>query len=123
MRLMQPKRQRRGIFLMDLLVAMAMAIALLMAMTVAISTLHRGERRLAESRAGTRRLEAALWTLQAGGVPDAQVAVERLPGDRPDRRVWVRVSLPATQERAAAGPGQSLVGLVPAERLPEGGGR
>jgi Tfp pilus assembly protein PilW len=116
---MKRRGHPRGIFLMDLMIALVMATALLMAMTVAVSALTRDERQMADTRAAARRLEMALAALQSGRAADAGVTIQRLPADPVGGEVWVRVSLPAPRD----GTGQSLVGLVPSGHVPEGGAR
>ena len=113
-RLIKPRRRARGIFMTDLLIALAMAFALLMAVTAAISAVDRGERQLSETRTAARQLEAALWTMQSGGTAPADVTIEPLPGPRANGQVWVRVSI-----APASGHGvrPNLTGLVPATSL------
>ena len=58
-------RSPRAFMLMDLVVALMIAVALLMSLTAAVAKLHRSERQMADSRAATRRLEQALIALQS----------------------------------------------------------
>jgi len=72
---------------------------------------------MADSRAGTRRLETALVALQTGGIADPDIKMERLPGGIADR-VWVRLSM-QLNEPTVAQPRASLVGLIPADKARE----
>jgi hypothetical protein len=112
------RRAGRGFLMVDLLIAVAIGGAVLISLGLAVGTLQRGERRMADSRADSRRLEESLLTLQAGGNADPALKIERL-GEGPEKRVWVRVSL--VREVPGGTPVQaSLVGLVPANKAPGG---
>ena len=88
----------RAFFLIDLIMAVAMASALIISFSVAIGSLRHAQRRMADQRAAVRRLDQALLVLQSGGNADPQLQIERL-ADGPADCVWVRVSFPppATQ--------------------------
>jgi hypothetical protein len=101
-------RGRRGFFLMDMMIGMSVALLLLVTMAVAVAQQHQAQRRLADTRAAMRQLEAAALGMQNGGTPEKGVAVERLR-EESGRRVWVRLSV-----QDAGGKGRSLVALVPA---------
>jgi hypothetical protein len=57
--------------LMDIMLALFIAVALLMSLAAAVAKLHRSERQMADSRAASRRLEQALISLQSGPVTRA----------------------------------------------------
>jgi hypothetical protein len=104
--------------MIELLVALLIAMALLISLIVAVGKLHRAERQMADSRAATRRLEAAFVTLQSGGTADPDLLMERLPGGSADR-AWVRLSM-RLNEPTATQTHASLVGLIPAAQAPGG---
>jgi hypothetical protein len=110
---------RRAFMMVDLLLAVSIAAAVLLSLSVAVATLHRAQRQMAQQRADARRLEAALFTLQTGGNIDPQCQIERLAANAPPNRAWVRVSLPKNTPGANSGRA-SLVGLVPADKTPGG---
>jgi hypothetical protein len=103
------RRVRRGFFLMDLLIGMGIALLLLVTMAVATAQHHQAERRLADTRAAMRQLEAAALAMQNGRTPEPPVAVARLR-EASGGRVWVRLSVNETGSK-----GRSLVALVPAD--------
>jgi hypothetical protein len=108
----------RAFLLMDLLMAVTIAAAVLLSLSVAVGTLHRAQRQMAQQRADARRLELALFTLQSGGKADPDFQMERL-ADAPANHVWVRLSLRQLAPNANAARA-SLVGLVPADKAPGG---
>ena len=112
------RRSPRAYMMIELILAMLIAAALLMSLVAAVGKLHRAERQMADSRAATRRLEAALVALQAGGTADPDLQIERLPGGTADR-VWVRLSM-RLNEPTVVQPRASLVGLIPAAKAPGG---
>lgn len=103
-------RARRGFMLLDIIVGLGIALLLLTAMTVAVGQMHRGERQLADTRAGMRQLETAALAMQTGGTSEKDLQVERL-GEAAGGRVWVRISM-----SDARGKDRSLVALVPADK-------
>ncbi len=105
---------RRGIFMVDAVVGITIAVALLISFSIAVGSLHKGERKLADERAAARRLEDNLIALQTGGKADPALPLERLPGSVAGK-AWVRISTPAGQM-----PHTSLVGLIPADQAPGG---
>jgi hypothetical protein len=111
---------RRAFLLLDLLTAVAIAGAVLLSLSVAVGTLYRAQQKMARQRGDARLLDAALLTLQTGGKADAQLQIERLasPPPPPDR-AWVRISFRQSTPDANA-PHASLVGLIPANKVPGG---
>jgi hypothetical protein len=99
----------RGFFLVDLVMALVLSLALLVAMAEAVTRLHWAQRELAFTRASMRQLEHAALALQAGEAPEKDIKVERL-STAPNGKVWVRIS---SGEWPAKG--QSLIALVPAD--------
>jgi len=112
---MRIRSTRPGFMMLDSLLAVLIATALLISLTIAIGTMRRSERRMADDRAASRRLEDAMTALQTSGKIDAGIQREDLPG-APAGYTWVRLTIPAQPRQPAV----SLVGLVPQHQA-EGG--
>jgi Tfp pilus assembly protein PilX len=108
-------RRRRGIFIADALVGLAIVTALSLAMLSVITHDRRAAERIAATRAATDDAEQAMARLRAGtATPDKLgegVAVEAIEsttaGGAPAGQSWVRVRV----ERN--GRSVTLLGLVP----------
>ena len=113
------RRRQAGLFGMEALISLIMAILLLMSMTAAVAHVQRAQRDLARQRAMARRLEAGLLALQSGGSLEKDLTMERLAQAAPAGQVWVQVSpRPANALSRAK---EHLVGLVPVDKAPAGG--
>ena len=113
------RRAARAFLMMDLLMALAIATAVIVALAVATGSLHRAERRMADSRAANRRLEQGLLTLQSGGTADPCAstwsASAKAPPTRSGSACPSATARPRTPRASAA-----LVGLVPAAKTAGG---
>jgi len=105
-------RRRRGIFLADMLTAMAIVAVLAVSMFVLLARANNAGRKMAESRAASRAAESFLADLQSARpplpAPGQEVAVHPEPGGAAvPGYAWVRVTATITGESA------DIVGLVP----------
>jgi type II secretory pathway pseudopilin PulG len=112
-------RVRRGWVFLDVLVGM-MIVAVLGAMIGAAGAAHqRALKHLDDARAATHLAESALLSMQSGQKPVAgsELAVRELPSPADLAGMsWVEV------RASVHGKSASLVGLVPRDAVPTGGG-
>lgn len=118
--------RRRGIFITDAVIGLAVLATLMAVTAITLGYDHRAQRAALDHRRLTTAAEQAMRSLQLGHTADdaardatadavaaghtIELAFERLPdGDAPDGRVWVRVT--ATH----AGQSIELVGVAPEE--------
>ena len=105
---------RRGFFLLDVLMGLALLGIIALVLAVALSRERRAAGTLAASRSATRSAEAALIELQAGRQPARPGAGEKLairPTTGPAAPAgyrWIKVDVTVENQHAV------LVGLAPA---------
>jgi type II secretory pathway pseudopilin PulG len=114
-------RAHRGWVFLDVLMAITIVAILTAILGLAVASHRRGLKHLADSRSATRLAESALISMQSGQSPsipaNSNLAFHELPvsPDLPGD-VWIEV------EASVNGRPASLVGLVPRNSLPHGGG-
>jgi len=114
-------RRSRGWVFLEVLMAIVIVAILTAILGLAVVSHQRGLKHLADSRSATRLAESALISLQSGQSPSipagSNLAVHELPVS-PDipGNVWIEVDATVNGRQA------SLVGLVPRNSLPRGGG-
>jgi hypothetical protein len=105
-------RPRRGIFMADVMTAMAIVAALAVSMFVLLARANQVARKMAGSRAATRAAESQLAGLQSAQPlvpePGQEIAVHPEPGGAAVPGCdWVRVTA------TVAGQSADVIGLVP----------
>jgi type II secretory pathway pseudopilin PulG len=120
--------RRRGWVFLDVVMGIMIVAILAAILGFAAATHQRGLKHLADSRSATRLAESALISMQSGQSPSIPANVEGKPSTSnlafhelpasPDvpGNVWIEL------DAAVNGRQASLVGLVPRNSLPHGGG-
>jgi len=121
-------RRSRGWVFLEVLMAIMIVAILVAILGLAVASHQRGLKHLADSRSATRLAESALISLQSGQSPSIPADAEGKPSTSnlafhelsvsPDfpGQVWIEVHAAVNGRQA------SLVGLVPRNSLPHGGG-
>jgi Tfp pilus assembly protein PilX len=115
---MRPRQRHRGFFDLDVLTGLILVAVLGAALVTALVARGRLSHRLAADRAAAAAAEAALVALQTTAAPvPPNVNLQPVAGvAAPPGKAWVRVA--ATVDGRA----RAIIGVVPANRLPAGGG-
>jgi type II secretory pathway pseudopilin PulG len=114
-------RHSRGWVFLDVVMAIMIVAILAAILGFAAASHQRGLKHLADSRSATRLAESALISMQSGQSPsipaNSNLAFHELPvSPEFPGKVWIEV------DAAVNGRQASLVGLVPRNSLPHGGG-
>ncbi len=104
------RRRRRGIFVMDAIVGLAIIAAVATAIAVALTQYRKAEQRLSDTRAAVRLCECVMAELSGGSVPvgNGRATWKRLSTEQaPPGYAWIEVVAIHGDGRA------SVTGLVP----------